>query len=128
MPPKTPLPGDEQRKVAIGARIREARLQRGLSIRQMASAVGMSAGWVANVESGANGIDAIRLGDVARLLEVPVGFLLDTSADDATRKPATRLDWELMFSGQDERARAHFELDEVFKRLERERAPDDGKT
>jgi hypothetical protein len=36
-------------------------------------------------------------------------------------RPATRLDWQLMYDGEGERARAHFELDRVFQRLEEER-------
>jgi len=127
MPPKQPMPGDEERRRAIGARIRAARMEAGIGLRQMARDLGMSASWLNGVETGVTGTDAVRLADVARYLQLPASVLLDEPDYVQERKrqlmsrPSTRLDWQLMYDGQGERARAHFELDQVFQRLEEER-------
>lgn len=79
------------------------------------------------MESGQNGIDAVRLADVGRYLGFPASYFLDDPDFVQERqrqlmsRPATRLDWQLMYDGEGERARAHFELDRVFQRLEKER-------
>jgi transcriptional regulator with XRE-family HTH domain len=127
MPIKTPQPGDSERRSAIGGRIRATRIQAGIGLRQMARDLGMSASWLLGVEAGENGIDAVRLADVGRYLGYPVSYFLDEPDYVVQRqrqlmsRPATRLDWQLMYDGEDERARAHFELDRVFQRLEEER-------
>ncbi len=124
MPKKSPRPGDEERRRAVGARIRAARQEAGIGLRQAARGLGMSPSWLNSVESGENGIDAVRLADLARYLGCPVGFLLEGEGEPAPSRrqlmsrPATRLDWQLMYDGEGERARAHFELDRVFQRLE----------
>lgn len=127
MPRKPQKPGDDERRRRVGERVRAARMQAGIGQRQMARALGMSSSWLNSVEAGEIGIDTVRLADVAEYLGTPVSDFLDDRADVATRtrqlmtKPATRLDWQLMYAGEDERARAHFELDRVFRRLEEER-------
>ena len=127
MPPKQPMPGDAERRRAIGARIRAARLAAGIGLRQMARDLGMSSSWLNSLESGSTGTDAVRLADIARYLRQPASYLLDEPDYVAERKrqlmsrPSTRLDWQLMFDGEGERARAHVELDQVFRRLEEER-------
>ena len=127
MPIKTPQPGDGERRSAIGGRIRATRIQAGIGLRQMARDLGMSASWLLGVELGQHSIDAVRLDDVSRYLGVPASYFLDDSAFVRERqrqlmsRPATRLDWQLMYDGEDERARAHFELDRVFQRLEEAR-------
>lgn len=127
MPAKTTQPGDSERRFAIGRRIRATRVQAGIGLRQMARDLGMSASWLLGVESGQNGIDAVRLADVGRYLGFPASYFLDDPDFVQERqrqlmsRPATRLDWQLMYDGEGERARAHFELDRVFQRLEDER-------
>ena len=127
MPPKQPMPGDEERRRSIGARIRAARMEAGIGLRQMARDLGMSASWLNGVETGVTGTDAVRLADIARYLGQPASSLLDEPDYVQERKrqlmsrPSTRLDWQLMYDGEGERARAHFELDRVFQRLEEER-------
>lgn len=127
MPAKTTQPGDSERRFAIGGRIRATRVQAGIGLRQMARDLGMSASWLLGVESGQNGIDAVRLADVGRYLGFPASYFLDDPDFVQERqrqlmsRPATRLDWQLVYDGEGERARAHFELDRVFQRLEEER-------
>lgn len=124
MPLKSPRPGDDQRRRIIGGRIRATRIAAGIGLRQMARDLGMSASWLLSVEAGENGIDAVRLADVGRYLGYPVSYFLDEPDYVVQRqrqlmsRPATRLDWQLMYDGEGERARAHFELDRVFQRLE----------
>jgi len=127
MPPKHLQPGDEERRKAVGAKIRATRTEAGIGLRELARDLGMSPSWLLGVESGEITVDAMRLGDIARRLGYPVSYLLDEPDYVEQRqrqlmtRPATRLDWQLMYAGNDERARAHFELDKVFKRLEEER-------
>jgi transcriptional regulator with XRE-family HTH domain len=124
MPTRTPQPGDEQRRQTTGSRIRATRIQAGIGLRQMARDLGMSASWLLGVELGQHGIDAVRLADVGRYLGYPASYFLDEPDYVVQRqrqlmsRPATRLDWQLMYDGEGERARAHFELDRVFQRLE----------
>lgn len=127
MPKKHEKPGDAERRREVGERIRAARLEAGVGLRQLARELGMSSSWLNNVESGENGIDAVRLADIATHLGHPAGYFLDDQPAGGKRtrqllsRPSTRIDWQLMYAGEEERARAHFELDRVFKRLEEER-------
>jgi transcriptional regulator with XRE-family HTH domain len=65
----------------------------------MARDLGMSASWLLGVESGQNGIDAVRLADVGRYLGFPASYFLDDPDFVHERqrqlmsRPATRLDW-----------------------------------
>ncbi|MGE5594795.1 MAG: helix-turn-helix domain-containing protein [Hyphomicrobiales bacterium] len=124
MPIKTTQPGDEQRRRVIGARIRGTRIQAGIGLRQMARDLGMSPSSLLSVEAGENGLDAVRLADIGRYLGYPASYFLDEPDYVVQRqrqlmsRPATRLDWQLMYDGEGERARAHFEVDRVFERLE----------
>jgi transcriptional regulator with XRE-family HTH domain len=56
----------------IGSRIRECRLSLHLSQELLARALGVSFQQVQNYEKGANGISAVRLFDICRILNVPL--------------------------------------------------------
>ncbi len=64
-----------------GKRIRARRLEQGLSQKDLASAIGISASYLNLIEHGRRRIGAALLADVAQALEVPVGRL--TGAGDA---------------------------------------------
>ena len=123
MPKKTVRPGDDERRRAIGQRIRALRTAAGIGQRQMARALGMSSSWLNSVEAGELGIDAVRLADIAAHLGQPAGAFFEDYGEDlpparqVLSRPVTTLEWQLMFAGDRERARAHYELDLVFRRV-----------
>lgn len=55
----------------VGRRIREGRLQKGLSQEKLAAALGLSFQQVQKYENGKNRISAGRLSQVAHIFEVP---------------------------------------------------------
>lgn len=61
----------------IGRRIRERRIQRGLSLAEVAQALGVSTQQAGKYEAGRNGIPAARLPDLAALLGVEVAWLFE---------------------------------------------------
>lgn len=59
-----------------GSAVRRQRLRRGLSLRELASRVGVSPATVSAVENGRTGVSVTRLHQFAAALEVPVATLL----------------------------------------------------
>ena len=59
----------------IGARIREARLALGLSQDQLARALGVTFQQIQNYEKGANGVSAVRLFDICKILNVSLASM-----------------------------------------------------
>ena len=59
----------------IGSRIREGRLLLQLSQGLLARALGVTFQQVQNYEKGANGISAVRLFDICRILNVPLNSM-----------------------------------------------------
>lgn len=74
---------DRERPPGPGARIREQRLQRRVSLRELARRVGVSAATLSAVENGRTGLSVTRLQDIARALEVPVGALVEPESRSA---------------------------------------------
>ena len=54
----------------VGARIREGRLALNLSQEELARALGVSFQQIQNYERGANGVSAVRLFDICKILNV----------------------------------------------------------
>lgn len=69
----------------IGVRIREGRLALNLSQEQLARALGVSFQQIQNYEKGANGVSAVRLFDICKVLNVPLAsmFPADGTPDTA---------------------------------------------
>jgi transcriptional regulator with XRE-family HTH domain len=63
--------------VHIGRRMRERRVQMGLSQSELAEGLGISFQQVQKYESGANRISGSRLWDISKLLQVPVGYFFE---------------------------------------------------
>jgi transcriptional regulator with XRE-family HTH domain len=72
--------------VHVGARVRLRRNMLGLSQEKLGDALGVTFQQVQKYERGANRIGASRLLDVARILDVPIGFFFDDT--DPVRAPA----------------------------------------
>ncbi|MDI3256922.1 MAG: helix-turn-helix transcriptional regulator [Kyrpidia sp.] len=64
-------------KQAIGERLRELRLQRGLTVRELAEKAGVSQSYVYAVEAGTRGSRVDKLIKIARALEVDIAALVE---------------------------------------------------
>ena len=69
----------------IGARIREGRVVLNLSQEQLARSLGVSFQQIQNYEKGANGVSAVRLFDICKILHVSLASMVpqDHSKDSA---------------------------------------------
>ncbi len=68
--------------VHVGCRMRLRRTLLGMSQEKLGEAIGLSYQQVQNYERGSSRIGASRLFDLARVLDVPVGFFFDDMSDD----------------------------------------------
>ncbi len=71
--------------VHVGNRVRLRRRLLGISQEKLGEAIGLSYQQVQNYERGSSSISASRLFDLARVLDVPVGFFFDDMSDDVAR-------------------------------------------
>lgn len=76
---------------AIGARIRAARRDRGLTQGELARAIGKSGQQVQKYESGENHVTATTLLSIARALDVPVLGLLGAAGGTGRAQPPSDL-------------------------------------
>ncbi len=110
----------DPRKVALGARLRAARLQKGLTQDKMASEVHRKKNWLSDIERGRRGIDPHTLQEIATVTGRPVEYFTNPDYDaerlQQLHRPSTREDWELLYPEDRERAAAHASLDEAFDR------------
>jgi len=67
----------------IGARIREGRVALNLSQEQLARALGVSFQQIQNYEKGANGVSAVRLFDICRILSVSLASMFPQDRPNA---------------------------------------------
>jgi transcriptional regulator with XRE-family HTH domain len=67
----------------VGRRVRERRVQRGLSLAELASALGVSAQQARKYEAGLNGIPAARLPELAALLGVTTAWFFEELDESA---------------------------------------------
>jgi AcrR family transcriptional regulator/transcriptional regulator with XRE-family HTH domain len=65
----------------VGERIRALRTARYLSVRELATMLGVSAGTVSAIENGRTGVSVDRLGELAEVLRVSPAELLGLTAD-----------------------------------------------
>ena len=69
--------------VHVGARIRLRRTLMGLSQEKLGEGLGLTFQQIQKYERGANRVGASRLYDLARVLDVPIGFFYDDMAGAA---------------------------------------------
>ena len=65
---------------AIGARVRSVRLERGMSLRQLAESLGVSPSTLSATENGHTAMSVSRLERVAALLSIPISELLASTS------------------------------------------------
>ncbi len=68
--------------VHVGSRVRLRRKLLDMTQEKLGAAIGLSFQQVQKYEGGSNRIGASRLFDLARALDVPVGFFFDDMSDD----------------------------------------------
>src|SRR3954454_222783 len=71
----------------VGSRVRQRRMQRGMSQEQLAAALGITVPQLQKYEKGVNRIGASRLHKIAGLLGVPIGALFEAHAGAQPREP-----------------------------------------
>jgi len=69
--------------VHVGGRVRLRRTLLGMSQERLGDALGLTFQQVQKYERGANRIGASRLFDIARALDVPIGFFFDDMPENA---------------------------------------------
>lgn len=74
----------------VGTRIRHARGERGITLRELAYRLGVSPATMSAVENGRTGINVLRLSEVASILDISTTDLLaPADAADAESSPGT---------------------------------------
>jgi transcriptional regulator with XRE-family HTH domain len=71
----------ERRRREVGSRIRDLRIQRGLTQEALALCSGVTRNVLIDVEHGKRGLLYERLFDIADALDIPVGQLLADESD-----------------------------------------------
>lgn len=72
----------------VGARIRQARLERGLSLRGLARQIGVSASLVSQIETGKSQPSVSTLYAITTALSISLESLFDAYGDEAAASPA----------------------------------------
>ena len=75
--------GGEERLPLVGRRIRELRLERGLGVRSLAAASGITSGFLSQIESGRVMPSIATLVRICAVLQVHVGDVFDASGPKA---------------------------------------------
>ncbi|NQW09271.1 MAG: helix-turn-helix transcriptional regulator [Alphaproteobacteria bacterium] len=75
--------------VHVGARVRLRRTLLGMSQERLGDALGLTFQQVQKYERGANRIGASRLYDLAKALQVPIGFFFDDLPDSVDKDAPT---------------------------------------
>ncbi|MEM8878287.1 MAG: helix-turn-helix transcriptional regulator [Pseudomonadota bacterium] len=78
MAAKKPNPID----VHVGARLRQRRVTRGVSQERLGEQLGVTFQQIQKYEKGSNRIGASRLFEIARFLDIPVGYFYEGLPDD----------------------------------------------
>lgn len=83
----------EHRHRPLGERVRAARLARGVTLRRLAAELDVSPSTLSAVENGHTGLSALRLSQLAELLDVGLDELLPRSAGDVPRPVHSGSGW-----------------------------------
>lgn len=68
--------------VVVGQRIRQRRIELGMSQEALAKSLGVTFQQVQKYEKGSNRMSASRIAEVASLLQVPIEYLFNSVADN----------------------------------------------
>ncbi len=88
---RTPAGKPNPIDVHVGARVRLRRTLLGITQEKLGEALGLTFQQVQKYERGANRVSASRLFDMARVLDVPVGYFFDDMSDDVRRNSPSQM-------------------------------------
>lgn len=86
MPPRAPLSALAGSEVRIGARLRAARTERGLTIEQLAHASGLTKGFISQLERDATAASLASLARICGALGIRIGDLTDRETSELVRR------------------------------------------
>lgn len=84
-----------QRRGVAGERIRYVRLQRGLSLREMARRLGVSAGTMSAIENGRTSVTVDRMWEIAAALDVSIAVLMSAPSPGNEPPGEAASDWRI---------------------------------
>ena len=85
----------DQQLREIGARLKQARLERKMSQPQLAEAANISNSFLSNIETGRQAMNIKTLSDLTDVLNISADWLLGNSTDSANHAAALEIEKEL---------------------------------
>ena len=85
----------EQKLQEIGARLKQARLEKNLTQAQLAEEAGISVSFLSNLESGRQAMNILTLISLLDKLNISADWLLNNSTDSANHTAALEIEKEL---------------------------------
>ena len=86
----------EQKLQEIGARLKQARLERKLTQPQLAEMAGISVSFLSNLETGRQAMNVLTLVSLLDKLNISADWLLNNSTDSANHSAALEIEKELI--------------------------------
>ena len=86
VPPRAPLSPLATSDVKVGARLRSTRLERGLTIEQVAEASGLTKGFISQLERDTTAASLSSLARICDALGIRIGMLTDREAPELVRR------------------------------------------
>jgi transcriptional regulator with XRE-family HTH domain len=86
VPPRAPLTALASNDVKVGGRLRAARLERGLTIEQLAQASGLTKGFISQLERDATAASLSSLARICDALGIRIGYLTDRETPELVRR------------------------------------------
>lgn len=113
---KQRAPIDHQALSAIGARLRRAREDAGLTANEVATRRDRTTQWLTEIERGNSNVTLYDAVWLAKIYATPLeSFVMPGVNPSAFRVPVTMADWKAMYPSQPKRASAHYSLDSLFE-------------
>lgn len=108
--------GRKRAQGLIGARIKDARLSRGMTQKDLAEKFGKSNMWLSVIENGENSILLLDLLRVAQETGYDLSWFVQdlTDVQGKGHAPEGLGDWHALYPGEPSRAMAHYSVDAVF--------------
>lgn len=106
---------DFEALAAIGARMRRAREDAGLTTTDVAHRRGRTPQWLSEIERGNANISFYEAANLSRIYGTPIEMFVGPAVAPSTfRLPQSLADWQAMYRQLPGRAYAHYQLDELY--------------
>lgn len=104
----------------IGQNVRDAREMAGMSQDKLAQEIGRTGVWLSTIEIGRFGLNLMDLIKITDVLNKPIHFFCTGLLErPQSNVPEALEDWMGFWPQNPERAKAHYEMDRTFAKLER---------